>query len=60
MVIKERTKDIEFPTHFRLVIVDPNNDNIQAIRCYKKSGFEESNYSEAPDYLIMIRTIDLN
>lgn len=50
----------EFLTHFRLVIVDPNHDNIQAIRCYKKSGFEESNYSEAPDYLLMIRTIDLN
>lgn len=50
----------EFLTHFRLVIVDPNHDNIQAIRCYKKSGFEESNYSEALDYLLMIRTIDLN
>ena len=50
----------EFLTHFRLVVVDPNNDNIQAIRCYKKSGFEESNYSKAPDYLIMIRTINLD
>ena len=50
----------EFLSHFRLVVVDPNHNNIQAIRCYKKSGFQESNYSEAPDYVLMIRTIDLN
>lgn len=50
----------EFLSLFRLVVGDPNPDNIQAIRCYKKSGFEESNYSEALDYLLMIRTIDLN
>ena len=47
----------EFLTHLRLVVVDPNHDNIQAIRCYKKAGFEESNYSEASNYLLMIKTI---
>ncbi len=47
----------EFLTRFRLVVVDPNHDNIQAIRCYKKAGFEESNYSEASNYLLMIKTI---
>jgi aminoglycoside 6'-N-acetyltransferase len=50
----------EFLSHFRLLVVDPNIDNIQAIRCYKKSGFEESHYSEDRNYLLMIRTIDLN
>jgi aminoglycoside 6'-N-acetyltransferase len=50
----------EFLSHFRLIAVDPTRDNIQAIRCYEKAGFEDSNYSEALDYLLMIRTIDLN
>lgn len=46
----------EFLTHFHLVVVDPNHDNIHAIRCYKKAGFEESTYSEASNYLLMLKT----
>lgn len=47
----------EFFRQFQLAVVDPNNDNIQAIRCYQKAGFRASNYSEDPGYLLMIRTL---
>jgi aminoglycoside 6'-N-acetyltransferase len=48
----------ELLTHFRLLAVDPKHDNIQAIRCYEKSGFEHSNYSEDQTYRIMIKSIE--
>lgn len=48
----------KFLTHFRLIVVDPNRDNIPAIQCYKKAGFKQSNYTEVPNYLLMIKTID--
>jgi aminoglycoside 6'-N-acetyltransferase len=48
----------EFLSHFRLIAVDPNHDNIQAIRCYEKSGFEQSDYSEDPAYCIMLKSIE--
>lgn len=47
----------ELLTHFRLAIVDPHHDNIQAIRCYEKSGFEQSDYSSNSNYFIMIKNI---
>lgn len=47
----------EFLSHFRLVVVDPNHDNIHAIRCYEKTGFEQSNYSEDENYCIMLKNI---
>lgn len=46
----EATLVNEFLSHFHLLVVDPYIKNIQAIRCYKKSGFEESNNSEDPNY----------
>lgn len=48
----------EFLPRFRLIIVDPNHDNTQAIRCYEKSGFERSDYSEDPAYCIMLKNIE--
>jgi aminoglycoside 6'-N-acetyltransferase len=48
----------EFLSHFRLLVVDPNHDNIQAIRCYEKSGFEHSDYSEDLTYCIMLKSIE--
>ena len=48
----------EFLTHFRLVVVDPNHDNIHAIRCYEKAGFEQSNYSDDLAYCIMLKSIE--
>lgn len=48
----------EFLTHFRLVVVDPNQDNIHAIRCYEKAGFEQSNYSDDLAYCVMLKRIE--
>jgi len=45
----------EFLSDFHLVVVDPNHDNIRAIRCFEKSGFEQSDYSENPGYVIMLK-----
>lgn len=35
------------------VIVDPDLDNIAAIRCYEKCGFVATVYSEDPKHIIM-------
>jgi len=48
----------KFLTCFRLIVVDPKHNNIQAIRCYEKAGFEQSNYSEDLTYCIMIKNIE--
>lgn len=50
----------EFLSHFNLIAVDPNRDNTQAIRCYEKAGFSQSNYSEDPNYYIMLKILTLN
>lgn len=42
---------------FRAVIVDPDQHNLQAINCYKKAGFKDTNYSEDPNYLVMIKKL---
>lgn len=49
-----------FLSRFHLVVADPNHENTQAILCYKKADFEESNYSETSDYLLLVRAINLN
>ncbi len=43
--------------HFKAVIVDPDDSNRQAIKCYKKAGFEISNYSEDDKYQILIKRL---
>jgi aminoglycoside 6'-N-acetyltransferase len=48
----------EFLPHFRLVVVDPSYDNIQAIRCYEKSGFHLSTYSKDLAYSVMVKNIE--
>lgn len=48
----------EFLSNFCLIVVDPYHDNIQAIRCYKKSGFEHSDYSDDLTYCLMIKSIE--
>ena len=48
----------EFLRHFRLIVVDPSCDNIQAIACYKKAGFERSNHSADSTYCILIKNIE--
>jgi len=45
----------QFLTRYRAVIVDPDKNNIQAIRCYEKAGFINSSFSEKPNYVVMIK-----
>ncbi|MDP3269627.1 MAG: GNAT family N-acetyltransferase [Legionella sp.] len=47
----------EYLTQFRAVLVDPNSNNIHAIRCYEKAGFVTSTFSQDPDYIVMIRAL---
>jgi aminoglycoside 6'-N-acetyltransferase len=44
-------------TCFTAIIVDPNINNQQAIRCYEKAGFKQTELSQDPNYLIMIRLL---
>lgn len=43
---------------FKVVIVDPLKDNIRAIRCYEKTGFEKTNYSDDLQHLIMTKRLN--
>ncbi|HAT4455403.1 TPA: GNAT family N-acetyltransferase [Legionella pneumophila] len=45
----------KFLTPFKAIIVDPNINNHQAIRCYKKAGFNQTGFSEDPNHHIMIK-----
>lgn len=49
-----------FTSQFKTVIVDPEKNNAQAIKCYEKAGFKLSNYSTDEKHLIMIKKIDMN
>lgn len=45
----------KFFTQFKAVIVDPNVNNLQAIRCYEKAGFSQTGFSEDPNHHVMIK-----
>lgn len=47
----------QFLLNFSIVIVDPEQHNTQATRCYEQCGFQPSSYSEASNILIMIKNI---
>jgi aminoglycoside 6'-N-acetyltransferase len=47
----------EHLTQFKAIVVDPNSNNIHAIRCYEKAGFVKSTFSQDPDYIVMIRAL---
>jgi len=47
----------EYLTDFKLVVVDPDIANQQAIRCYEKAGFEKTTYSTAPNHLILLKPL---
>ncbi|STX29234.1 aminoglycoside 6'-N-acetyltransferase [Legionella beliardensis] len=46
-----------FLTHFKAIIVDPDVNNQQAIRCYEKVGFKQTKFSGDPNHLIMIKSL---
>ncbi len=48
----------ELQLNIKAVVVDPNSTHTQAIRCYEKAGFKTSTYSDNPNNLIMIKTLD--
>jgi aminoglycoside 6'-N-acetyltransferase len=39
---------------YKAVVIDPERQNEQAIRCYKKSGFEMTNFSTDKTHCILI------
>lgn len=47
----------KFLNQFKAVIVDPNINNLQAIRCYEKAGFMKTKLSHEPNHLIMIKSL---
>lgn len=49
----------KFLTRFKAVVVDPDVNNQQAIRCYEKAGFQQTGFSQDPNHLIMIKSLSL-
>ncbi|HAT8252213.1 TPA: GNAT family N-acetyltransferase, partial [Legionella pneumophila] len=49
----------KFLTRFKAVVVDPDVNNQQAIRCYEKAGFQQTDFSQDPNHLIMIKPLSL-
>lgn len=47
----------EYLTDFKLVVVDPDIANQQAIRCYEKAGFEKTTHSTEPNHLILLKPL---
>lgn len=47
----------EFLTNFSAAVVDPQALNITAIKCYEKSGFMKTSFSEDPNYLVMVKRL---
>ncbi|ETO92402.1 GNAT family N-acetyltransferase [Legionella oakridgensis] len=41
----------EFLTKFQAIIVDPQTNHAQAIRCYEKVDFKRTEFSEDENYL---------
>ncbi|HAT4486923.1 TPA: GNAT family N-acetyltransferase [Legionella pneumophila] len=49
-----------FLTRFKAIVVNPNVHNQQAIRCYEKAGFNQTQFSEDSNHLIMIKSLLLD
>ncbi|MFI4955529.1 MAG: phosphotransferase, partial [Gammaproteobacteria bacterium] len=47
----------DFLTNFSAAVVDPQTLNINAIRCYEKSGFMKTSFSEDSNYLVMVKQL---
>lgn len=44
-----------FLMHYRLIVVDPERSNVQAIRCYEKAGFRKTDFSSDERHLLLIK-----
>lgn len=47
----------DYLNKFSSVVVDPEVNNIGAVRCYEKSGFMKTAFSEDPNYLVMVKQV---
>jgi aminoglycoside 6'-N-acetyltransferase len=47
-----------FLMSYYLIVVDPERNNTQAIKCYIKAGFEKSDFSVNEHHLLLTRLID--
>ena len=47
----------EFLSEFSAIVVDPEIDNIGALRCYEKAGFMQTTFSEDPNYFVMVKPL---
>ncbi len=47
----------QLPANTKAVIVDPESDNYRAIRCYLKTGFQSTNFSEDKVYLLLLKIL---
>lgn len=47
----------EFLMNFKLIVVDPDQNNLPAIRCYEKADFQKTDYSRDMHHLLMVREI---
>lgn len=47
----------EFLGKFAAVVVDPEVNNIAALRCYEKAGFQRTTFSENPYYFLMVKSL---
>ncbi|WP_238400511.1 GNAT family N-acetyltransferase [Legionella bononiensis] len=54
-IINQFIKD--FLTGFSAAVVDPHILNVNAIRCYEKSGFINTLFSEDSNYLVMVKQL---
>lgn len=45
----------EFLMGYQLVVVDPEQSNLQAIRCYEKAGFVATDFSADKTHLLLIK-----
>ena len=45
----------EFLMQYKLIVVDPEKNNLQAIRCYEKSGFKLTTFSADDSHILLIK-----
>lgn len=44
-----------FLTDYRIIVVDPERNNLHAIRCYEKAGFKKTDFSSDKHHLLLTK-----